>query len=245
MPELHILPTTDEAVQAMARFVVDLARERVAAQGRFTIALSGGSTPRLLYQALASQPHGPELEWDRWHVFWRDERCVPVGHEDSNYRMAKNALLDHVNIPERQVHRMRGEDVPRAAATDYEATIREVLQSESPSFDLVLLGMGDDGHTASLFPGTQALGEQDRLVVDNWAPSLQVHRLTFTLPLINAAKAVAFLEIDETKAEMLRPVLEPAPDEAVSPAGFVHPSPGVVHWFLTTAAAVRLRETEF
>ena len=116
-----------------------------------------------------------------------------------------------------------------------------MFQSPAPSFDLILLGIGDDGHTASLFPGTLALGEQDRLVVDNWVPDLQVHRITFTLPLINAAKVVAFLDTDETKAGVLRQVLEPAPGEAMPPAGLVRLSPGVVHWFLTTAAAGRLR----
>ena len=227
----------------MARFVADLAKERVAAQGRFTIALSGGSTPRLLYQALASPPYALETEWDCWHVFWSDERCVPADHQDSNYRMAKTALLDQVGIPVSQVHRMRGEGTPRTAATEYESTVKDVLQSAAPSFDLVLLGLGDDGHTASLFPGTEALGEEDRLVVENWAPDLQAHRITFTLPLINAARVVAFLDADETKAEVLRRVLEPASGEDLPPAGLVQPSPGVVHWFLTTAAARRLKAT--
>lgn len=193
----------------MARFVADLAKERSAARGQFTIALSGGSTPRPLYQALASPPYASEMEWERWHVFWSDERCVPANHEDSNYRMARTALLDHVGIPDSQVHRMRGEGIPRAAAKEYESAVKDVLQSVAPSFDLILLGLGDDGHTASLFPGTEALREQDRLVVDNWVPDLQVHRITFTLPLINAARVVAFLDADETKAEVLRQVLEP------------------------------------
>ena len=115
-----------------------------------------------------------------------------------------------------------------------------MFQSLAPSFDLILLGIGDDGHTASLFPGTAALGERDRLVVDNWVPDLQVHRLTFTLPLINAAKVVAFLDTDETKAGVLRRVLEPAPGEDMPPSGLVRPSPGVVHWFLTESSAAQL-----
>ncbi|MCZ6789199.1 MAG: 6-phosphogluconolactonase [Chloroflexi bacterium] len=244
MAELHVLPTSEEAAQAKARFVTDLAKECSTNHGRFTIALSGGSTPRRLYEILASPPYSKEMAWDRWQVFWSDERCVPPGHEDSNYRMAREELLDHVAIPVENVYRMRGEDDPHEAAQAYEAVVREVFQSPAPSFDLILLGIGDDGHTASLFPGTLALGEQDRLVVDNWAPELQVHRITFTLPLINAAKVVAFLDTDETKAEMLRQVLEPAPGEAMPPAGLVRPSAGVVHWFLTTAAAGRLRATQ-
>ena len=244
MTELHVLPTTEEAAQAKAQFVAALAKECSASHGRFTIALSGGSTPRRLYEILASPPYSKEMAWDRWQVFWSDERCVPPGHEDSNYRMAREELLDHVAIPVENVHRMRGEDDPHEAAQAYEAVVREVFQSPAPSFDLILLGIGDDGHTASLFPGTLALGEQDRLVVDNWAPEIQVHRITFTLPLINAAKVVAFLDTDETKAGVLRQVLEPAPEEDMPPAGLVLPSPGVVHWFLTTAAAGRLRATQ-
>ncbi len=243
MAELHVRATTEEAAQLKAQFVADLAKDCLAAQGQFTIALSGGSTPRRLYQVLAAPPYASEMDWERWYVFWSDERCVPPDHEDSNYRMAREELLDHVAIPDANVHRMRGEVDPLEAAQAYEAVVREVFQSPAPSFDLILLGIGDDGHTASLFPGTEALGEQDRLVVDNWAPDLQVHRITFTLPLINAAKVVAFLDTDETKAGVLRQVLEPAPGEEMPPAGLVRPSKGVVHWFLTKAAAERLSVT--
>ena len=244
MTELHVLSTTEETAQAKAQFVAALAKECVDARGQFTIALSGGTTPRRLYEVLASPPYFKEMAWDRWQVFWNDERCVPPVHQDSNYRMAREALLDHVAIPNTNVHRMRGEDDPLEAARAYEADVREVLQSPAPSFDLILLGIGDDGHTASLFPGTPVLGEQDRLVVGNWVPDLQVHRITFTLPLINAAKVVAFLDTAETKAGLLRQVLEPAPGEDMPPAGLVRPSPGVVHWFLNTAAAGRLRSTQ-
>ncbi len=244
MPELHVLSTTEEASQAKAQFVADLARECSTSHGQFTIALSGGNTPRRLYQVLASPPYSEEIAWDRWQVFWSDDRCVTPGHQDSNYRMAKEELLGHVAIPDTNVHRMRGEDDPHEAAQAYEAVIGEVFQSPAPSFDLILLGIGDDGHTASLFPGTQALGEQNRLVVDNWVPHLRVHRITFTLPLINLAKAVAFLDTDETKAGVLRQVLEPAPGEVMPPAGLVRPSSGVVHWFLTAAAAGRLRSIQ-
>ena len=240
MAEIHVLPTTEEAAQANAQFLAALAKECSTRHGRFTIALSGGSTPRRLYQVLASPPYAKDMAWDRWQVFWSDDRCVPPDHQDSNYRMAREELLDHVAIPDTNVHRMRGEDDPHEAALAYEAVVREVFQSPAPSFDLVLLGIGDDGHTASLFPGTAALGEHDRLVVDNWVPDLQVHRITFTLQLINAAKVVAFLDTDETKAGVLRQVLEPAPGEDMPPSGLVRPSPGVVHWFLTTAAAGQL-----
>ena len=174
----------------------------MAARGRFSIALSGGSTPRRLYQILASAPHVGSISWDRWQVFWGDERCVPPDHGDSNYRMARQALLDHVPIPPPQVHRIRGEVAPETAAGEYENEIGLVFQSTVASFDLILLGIGDDGHIASLFPGTEALKEDARLVVPNRAPHLQTQRVTFTLPLINSARAVAFLGTDGSKAKV-------------------------------------------
>ncbi len=244
MAELHILPSTEETAQAKAKFVATLAEECLGAQGRFTIALSGGSTPRRLYQILASPPHAETIAWDHWHIFWSDERCVPPDHEDSNFRMAREALLDHVPIPPAQVYRMRGEAAPEEAAQEYETAVLNVFQVAAPSFDLILLGIGDDGHTASLFPGTTALQEDHRLVVANQAPFPPVHRITFTLPLINAAKVVAFLDTDESKAEVLRGVLAPAPQEDVLPAARVRPTKGTVHWFLTKEAAGLLRTTD-
>jgi 6-phosphogluconolactonase len=244
MAELHILPSTEETAQAKAKFVATLAEECLGTQGKFTIALSGGSTPRRLYQILASPPHAETIAWDRWHIFWSDERCVPPDHQDSNFRMARQALLDHVPVPPAQVYRMRGEVAPEKAAREYETAVLNVFQTPVPSFDLILLGIGDDGHTASLFPGSEALLENQRLVMANLAPSPPVHRITFTLPLINAAKVVAFLDTDESKAEVLRRVLEPAPGEDVLPAARVRPTKGIVHWFLTKEAASLLRTTD-
>ena len=244
MVELHILGSTEEVAQAKAKFVAALAEECLGTRSRFTIALSGGSTPRRLYQILASPPYAEGLAWSRWHIFWSDERCVPPDHKDSNFRMAREAMLDHVPIPPAQVYRMRGEVAPEEAAKEYEDIVLDSFQTPAPSFDLVLLGVGDDGHTASLFPGSKALRENQRLVVASWAPSLRVHRITFTLPLINAAKVVAFLDTDESKAEVLRRVLEPAPQEDVLPSAMVRPTQGTVHWFLTKEAASLLRTTD-
>ena len=229
----------------MAEFIVALARERVQAHGRFHIALSGGSTPRRLYELLAlprteGPPRMDNAAWGRWHVFWGDERCVPPDHQDSNYRMAGESLLDRVPVPTDQVHRMRGEASPQSAAEEYEGLLRQVLPGPIPAFDLILLGIGEDGHTASLFSNTDALMEKERLVVANWAPHLQAHRLTFTLPLINAARAIAFLVTDESKAQVLAKVLKPAPAEPPLPSSLVRPTSGTVHWFLTAAAASRL-----
>jgi 6-phosphogluconolactonase len=232
----HILPGPEEAVLALAEFIVALSRERIEADGRFTIALSGGSTPRCLYEVLASPPRLESVAWGRWHVFWGDERCVPPDHQDSNYRVARESLLGRVPIPKDQVHRMQGEANPQSAAEEYEGLLRRVLQGTTPVLDLILLGIGEDGHTASLFSDTDALLEKERLVVANRAPHFQAHRITVTIPLINAARAIAFLVTDESKAGVLRQVLKPASNEPPLPASLVRPAPGTVHWFLTAAA---------
>lgn len=240
MPDLHILPTPEEMAREAAKLVVNLAAERVQAQGRFTIALAGGSTPRLLYRTLASSPFAEDAPWDCWHLFWGDERCVPPDHPDSNYRMAREALLDSVPIPEDQVHRIRGELPPATAAEQYESLLRRQFDKDLPAFDLVLLGVGEDGHTASLFPGTDALENEQQLVTANWVPHLQVHRVTFTLLLINAAATVVFLATDGSKSEAIGRILNPSPGSSPLPAGRVRPASGVAHWFLTTAAASQL-----
>ena len=209
VPDLHVLPTPEDAADATAECIVLLAERCARARGRFTVALSGGSTPRRLYERLAEQPYADRISWSDWHVFWGDERCVPSGDADSNYRMARDAMLDRVPISPANVHRMRGETAPQEAAEEYEAAVREVFQAAMPSFDLILLGLGEDGHTASLFPGTQALDEKLRLVVGNEVPGVGGHRITFTFPLINEAKVVAFLVTDESKSRIVQRVLEP------------------------------------
>ena len=240
--ELHILPTPEDIAQAAAEFVAALAGQRVQSQGRFTIALTGGSTPRPLYQVLGSPPYAGRIVWDRWRLFWSDERCVPPDHQESNYRMAKEMLLDMVPLPADNIHRIRGEVSPQDAAAEYEEALRRMSPQSRPALDLVLLGMGEDGHTASLFPGTHALEEEHRLVVANWVPHLQAHRITFTLPLINAAGAVAFLVNDVSKAAMLKQVVQPDPGDLALPAGRVRPASGTVHWFLTRTAASQLEK---
>ncbi len=239
---MHVLPTSEESARAAAEFVSSLEEERTRTQGRFTIAFSGGSTPYRLYQLLASPSYREHIGWNRWHVFWSDERCVPPDHRDSNYCMAKEALLDHVPVPAGNIHRMRGEVTPGEAAEEYELELRAVFRPLEPIFDLILLGMGEDGHTASLFDRTDALQEEHRLVVANWVSHLQAHRITFTLPLINAASAIAFLVTDASRAGVLRRVLQPTPGDQVPPAAQVRPVLGTVHWFLTEGAASLLKE---
>lgn len=183
-----------------ALLVADAARQAVQERGRFSIALSGGATPASLF-GLLSQPEWCErVPWQATHVFWADERCVPPDHPDSNYRMAHALLLSRLAVPPAKVHRMAGEIEPHLAAERYEDTLRNAL-GDPPVLDLVLLGMGADGHTASLFPGTEALRETVRLVAANFVPRLDAWRLTLTLPTINSARRAVFLVAGADKAE--------------------------------------------
>lgn len=242
-PEIVVLADLSAVANEAAGRIVRLARESIAAQGRFTIALSGGSTPRALYVLLASKEYRDRIEWDRALVFWGDERCVPPDHADSNYRLAHETLLSKVSIPSGSVHRVMGEADPEHAAMLYEQIVRREVPARDgvPAFDLILLGMGPDGHTASLFPGTTAPRETHRLVAANDVPQLNAHRITFTVPLINAAANVMFLVAGDDKADALRAVLEGEFKPDVFPAQMVRPANGQLMWLVDRAAAVHLR----
>lgn len=242
-PSVHVYLNETEAAEGAADFVTTLVAETLGQRRPFRIALAGGNTPRRMYEILASPTYANRLAWARWEVFWGDERAVAPDHPDSNYRMARLALLSHVNIPSDQVYRMRGELAPQEAAEEYERRLREVFKESVPVFDLVLLGMGTDGHTASLFPGTAAVENQEDLIVANWAPALDAHRLTLTLPVINAARNVLFLVTGEDKAQAVKAVLELGDEERdLLPAALVRPESGNLVWHLDRAAASLLTE---
>lgn len=245
-PTITVVDTPEAVARAAAERFVALAREAVAARGRFVVALSGGSTPRALFQLLAKEPFRSQPAWDRVEVFWGDERSVPPTHNDSNYRMAKEALLDHVPVPASRVHRIQAErDDVAAAAADYEAEIARVLGGTAggtpPALDLILLGMGPDGHTASLFPGTTALGEQRRWVVANWVPKFNTNRVTLTYPILNRGTQVLFLAAGSDKAETLREVLEGPADLPRLPSQGIRPAAGGPVWLVDRAAAAKLK----
>ena len=179
--DVTVYPDHQSFVDGAAAFIAGLAAESIAARGRFTIALSGGSTPRPIYARLAAADHAARIDWGKVHVFFSDERCVPPDDAASNYRMAREALLDHVPLPPANVHRMRGEEDPALAALAYEQDLQGLFRtSAAPAFDLICLGMGDDGHTASLFPGTAALRERERWVVAQYVAVARAWRVTFT-----------------------------------------------------------------
>ena len=239
---LEILPDADALARRAADLFALAAQEAAAARGAFTVALSGGETPRELYRHLARQQFAAKVPWRRVHLYWGDERCVPPEDARSNYGMARDAFIRHVSVPETNVHRLRGEDEPDAAARAYEKVLLEPPARPAksdllmPVFDLVLVGLGADGHTASLFPHTAALAEETRLVVPNEGEGTGP-RLTVTLPVINAARRVWFLVTGAEKAGMVAEVLEGLRMHAAIPAQAVAPTPGVLTWLLDNAAA--------
>ncbi len=240
MTAIRILPDPQALAEAAARHVVERAQTAIRERGRFSIALSGGSTPRDLHLRLARPPLVDQIDWARVHVFFGDERCVPPDDERSNFRMANETLLSRVPIPPEQIHRMRGELPPEEAAADYERQLHALFGDEPPRLDLILLGMGDNGHTASLFPGLSAVREQQRWVVAEYVAEVSMWRVTLTPVVLNLAREDVFLVAGAAKAEMLRQVLEGpyAPDKL--PAQVVRPTLGEVIWMVDAAAAAAL-----
>jgi 6-phosphogluconolactonase len=233
-----------------ARYFVEQAERAVAARGRARIAISGGSTPKAAFALLAdaAQPWRERMPWDKLDLWWVDERCVPTDHADSNYRMTREALLDHVPLKPEQIHRMEGELTPEAAAARYEAELRDSFRlagDEMPRFDLVALGMGPDGHTASLFPYTAALHELGRLVVANHVETVKDSwRVTLTWPAINRAAQVFFLIGGTDKALILQEVFMGARDPERLPSQLIAPVGGILTLLLDRAAAALLPATD-
>jgi 5-dehydro-2-deoxygluconokinase len=240
---VEVFADGDALARAEAERIVAQAGEAIAARGRFSIALSGGSTPRALYGLLATPAFASRIDWSRVHVFWGDERCVPPDHAESNFHMTREALLDRVPIPGAQVHRIAGEDDPEAAARAYEQILRGFFDvpdgRPERTFDLVLLGMGEDGHTASLFPGTPAVDEDHRWVVPNRSPT-GMWRITLTRLVLDAAGAITFLVAGAAKADRLHDVLDEPPRAPPLPAQLIHPMHGALTWMVDAAAARRL-----
>jgi 6-phosphogluconolactonase len=244
MANVTVYPDRQRFVEGAAAFIAGLAVESIAAHGRFTIALAGGNTPRPVYARLAAADHAERIDWSKVHVFFSDERCVPPDDPASNYRMAREALLDHVPLPTNNIHRVRGEEDPTLAALAYEQELQALFgTAPAPAFDLICLGMGDDGHTASLFPGTAALRERERWVVAQYVAVALAWRVTFTAAFINAARHVAFLVEGAEKSETLRRVLEGAYQPDVLPAQLIQPISGQAHWLVDAAVATRIQPT--
>jgi 6-phosphogluconolactonase len=241
---MEILPDAEALALRTADVLAAAAQEAAAARGRFAVALSGGETPKTLYRMLARQQFSQKIPWRRVQLYWGDERCVAPDDPASNYGMARDTFIKHVPIPADNVHRLRGEDAPEEAARAYEAELRALAAKERPSsgvpvFDLVLLGLGPDGHVASLFPRSEALLVEDSFCVATEAPDGSP-RLTITAPVINSARRVWLLVSGAGKAGMVAEVLEGLRVPNAVPAQGVAPVHGTLTWFLDEAAAAEL-----
>lgn len=240
-PQLHVFPAADAVLRALADLFVATAGQAVAAHGRFAVALSGGSSPKKLYELLASPAYRPRVAWEKAYFFFGDERNVPQTSPDSNYLMAKTALFDPLGIRPAQVFAIDTALAPAEAAAHYGLAIEEFFGAEEARFDLVLLGLGDNAHTASLFPHTPVLHDQTVGVKEVWLPEQQVFRITFTAPLLNQAWTTVFLVYGPDKAAAVQQILEFPRDVDQYPAQLIAPAAGNVHWFLDEAAAAKLK----
>jgi len=234
--ELQVYPDSAALAQAAADLFVNVGQMAMADRGAFRVALAGGNTPRAAYELLAQEPRSLDLSWSDVYVYFGDERCVPPDDEQSNYRMARKAFLDAVPIPPHNIHRMRGEIDPGQAANEYASILRTDL-AEPPRFDLVLLGLGPDGHTASLFPGTPPDTDDGALVRAVYAQSQMMWRITITPRVINLARTVAFQVEGSEKADVFAKVYQGPIDPTTYPAQIVHPSSGRLIWMADDLAA--------
>ena len=234
---IKVLNSPEELARAAAEHFVARSREAVAERELFTVALSGGSTPKRLFELLAdpTEPFRDQISWSRIHFFWSDERHVPPDHPESNYRMANDALLSRVPISQSNVHRVPSENPDAAdAAAEYERIVVETTGQSLPQLDLILLGLGSDGHTASIFPGSDVLNETERLVAAPWVEKLQTYRITMTLPLLNNGASVVFLVSGSEKAKIVKEIFE-GPEQY--PAQAIKPANGELLWMLDEDAA--------
>jgi 6-phosphogluconolactonase len=232
--EVKIFETVDDLNKAVCNFIVDIANEAVEKRNSFVMALSGGSTPNKMYSLLAQPPYLNQMPWQSTFVFWGDERCVPLDDEQNNAHTAQTEFLSRVPIPSENIYPIPVNQSPGEAALSYEHSLQLVFGKQKPVFDLILLGLGDDGHTASLFPGTDVLHKTDRLVKEVYVPTVKMHRVTFTLPLINMATNVLFMVTGNKKAEILKHVI--TDNTNTYPAQMVAPASGNLNWYVDKEA---------
>lgn len=240
---IQIYPDVAALNRAAAELFAEQSRQATAARGRFCVSLSGGQTPRSVYELLARPPYRDQVPWARVHIFWGDERCVSADDPRSNYRMTRTALLDHVPIPADNVHPISGTLPPAESAREYDQLLRTFFAGQQPQFDLVLLGLGENGHTASLFPGTPVLREKERWAREVYVAEQDLYRVTLTAPLLNRALVTAFLVAGAGKASVLREVIEGPPDPERLPAQLILPE-GELRWLVEQSASAHLKKSE-
>ena len=235
---IHKFSAPEDVARAMADFIYQKVLLKTVDIEKFNIAVSGGSTPKVLFQILGTE-YGDKIPWEKFRIFWVDERCVPPTHEESNYKMTLDNLLYKVNIPKENIFRMKGESDPQAEAERYQQLLEFQLPDVDgfPVFDLILLGMGDDGHTASIFPDNMSLLQSDKIVAVGQHPSSGQNRITLTGNAINSAKQVAFLITGESKADLIKQIISKDASATKYPAAHVHAANGNIEFYLDFAAA--------
>jgi 6-phosphogluconolactonase len=248
MPKITVYSDNESLISAAADLIIASAEKAIAVRGRFTLALSGGNTPRPVYARLASADYRDRIDWPRAQIFFGDERCVPPDDPQSNYLMVRTALLDQVPLPPGNIHRIRGEEAPEKAAAEYTEVLQRTFGGDAANggppaegFDLILLGMGDNGHTASLFPGLAAVTETIRWVMAPYVEVAGMWRITMTPVVINAARQVVFIVSGSKKADILQRILEGPYQPVVLPSQIVNPASGELRWLVDAPAAAKLR----
>ena len=241
MGKIKIFDTDGLVFKAAADLILQLCERSIATKGTFTIALSGGNTPKKLYELLAQAPYVKKINWKKIFVFWGDERCVPVYNEENNSHMASVALLSNVPIPKENIFPVPVNFEPSKAAARYEQMIKTFFKEKEPHFDLILLGLGEDGHTASLFPGTDILDEKKALVKQVYSKEKNMYRISFTIPLINDARHILFLVTGKEKSSIIGKLFAKPAKKNVLPAQLIKPIKGDLHWFLDKPAASSLK----
>lgn len=242
MMQIAKFQNSQDLIQEAVKIFIESAQESIRERGRFSVALSGGSTPKPIYRELGNPEHQSQLNWENIHLYWGDERHVPPTHPDSNFRMVQEQLLMRVAIPEENIHRVPAETEIRMAAFKYEEELRSPFNGEWPRFDLILLGMGEDGHTASLFPNSAGLNEEHRWFIANFAPKQEAWRLTLTKNAINAARQIMVVVQGKNKAAMLAEVLTGEIEPQSKPIQLISPNDGKMIWLVEQESAQLLPE---
>lgn len=237
---LHIYKSAEETITALANWITSLIQKTLEVKDKFTIALSGGETPKKLYQTLASDEYREKINWSRLHIFWGDERYVSFTDERNNAKMAFDNLLSDVNIPAEQVHRILTDIIPEESAKQYENILHKYFDEKQTTFDLVLLGMGDDGHTLSLFPNSELLNDKQSWVRADYTGQKGMKRITLMPSVVNKSAAIVFFVTGVAKAKVLKEVIE-EPVNHNYPSQLIQPSNGELHWFLDSSAAKFLK----
>jgi 6-phosphogluconolactonase len=242
--QLHIYKDNDALSRAAAEWITRYISDTLQNQDRFTWVLSGGNTPKSLYELLGAPPYLEKIQWNKIHIFWGDERAVPFDDPRNNAKMAYDALLNHVPVPSAQIHIMRTDIAPEKSAADYEQILHQYFgnadRPSSTSFDLVLLGMGEDGHTLSLFPGTEVVHESQAWVKAFFLKAQDMYRITLTKTIVNSSCTIAFLTTGSNKSKAIKQVLEGPADPDLYPSQEIKPQTGQLHWFVDEAAAEKL-----